>query len=111
MILDTIKKFIKIKEPVVDQPIYQAQQKRQNWAEIEKERVESLQESLKEREIICPKCNGIGSINKIPSNNFHVFKVRCPKCLGEGKLDWVENVVGKKPTYTDGTCITRIDII
>jgi hypothetical protein len=24
------------------------------------------------------------------------FKRRCPKCLGDGRLDWVERIVGKR---------------
>jgi len=34
-------------------------------------------------EVICPQCNGNGFF--------------CNKCLGTGKLDWVEQIVGKKP--------------
>jgi len=25
-----------------------------------------------------------------------IFKRRCPKCLGDGRLDWVERIVGKR---------------
>ncbi len=34
-------------------------------------------------EVICPVCEGKGFF--------------CDKCLGTGKLDWVEQIVGKKP--------------
>ncbi len=39
--------------------------------------------------IICDKCKGTG----IGKSNFYA----CTKCWGAKKLDWVENVVGKKP--------------
>jgi hypothetical protein len=57
-----------------------------------------VMEPLKEGEVVCPECNGSGGqINYIgdPRDLKVVSKV-CLKCLGEGKLDWVELVVGKK---------------
>ena len=49
---------------------------------------------LKKGEVHCDKCAGSGVIEK--------FEV-CTKCNGEGKLDWVEAVVGKKkPPSTKG---------
>lgn len=107
MILDKIKKFIKIKKPVTEEPVYY---ERPTWEDIENQRLKELEESLKEGEMVCPECNGMGYIDKIPSDNFHVFKERCPKCLGAGKLDWIENVVGKKEMYYDGTCFTNVGI-
>jgi len=47
---------------------------------------------LEEGEIKCPKCKGKGYI-KDPRG----FKTACVKCLGCGKIDWIENVVGKQP--------------
>ncbi len=44
---------------------------------------------LKEGDVYCEKCNGIGIINQNPA-------WECERCQGEGKLDWIENVVGKK---------------
>ncbi len=41
---------------------------------------------LKDHEMICSKCDGQG---------YDEALIKCPKCLGDGKLDWVENVVGK----------------
>jgi hypothetical protein len=38
----------------------------------------------------CNLCDGKGRV-PVPQND-----VTCPKCKGTGKLDWVENVVGKK---------------
>lgn len=56
---------------------------------------------LKKGEIKCDKCEGCGSIIKINTTmidykhiDYEMMK-ECPKCRGEGKLDWVENVVGK----------------
>lgn len=42
---------------------------------------------LKESEIICDKCKGSGN-----SISHHL----CSKCWGDGKMDWIENIVGKK---------------
>ena len=52
--------------------------------------------------VVCSKCGGVGQFQ---SKN---VKGICVKCLGEGKLDWIENVVGKKGfsikpgVYVDG---------
>jgi len=50
-------------------------------------------------EIMCDKCNGTGHIEnrkgQIGSNR-QSFQRYCPKCLGNGKVDWIENVVGKR---------------
>lgn len=55
-------------------------------------------------EVICDKCSG-GGYDKNEYINMkqygtipHPQKV-CGKCKGEGKLDWVENLIGKKKTY------------
>lgn len=40
-------------------------------------------EKLKEGEVICPKCHA-------------AHRVHCDKCWGEGKLDWIEAIVGRK---------------
>lgn len=55
--------------------------------------------NLEEGEIICDKCNGRG-VN--PIKNKFEFPIPCNKCQGLGKLDWIENIVGKKST-TFGT--------
>jgi len=50
---------------------------------------------LKPGDVICPDCNG-ESYNK-PWEVFGIlFKPTCLKCYGAGKLDWIENIVGKK---------------
>jgi len=43
-------------------------------------------------EIICDKCHGFG---KKPGT-----RLVCKKCGGEGKLDWVENIVGKRKNFS-----------
>jgi len=48
-------------------------------------------ENLKEGEMICSKCEGMGEY----SYNEDVA-IWCSKCQGTGKVDWLENIVGKK---------------
>ena len=55
-----------------------------------------------EGEIICPKCKGnciiftgklsVSDFDKVPIED----TVICPKCFGTGKLDWIENILGKR---------------
>ena len=45
---------------------------------------------LEEYEIICSDCSGSGL------DQTRIYKYSCGKCNGEGKLDWIENVVGKR---------------
>ena len=89
-------------KPVIDKPIHDS--------EIERivDPVEHIKKNLKKGEVICSKCKGIGLVFKIKSNKGIIFKNECPKCQGTGKLDWIENVVGKKPMYYDGTSIPNI---
>lgn len=42
--------------------------------------------------MICDKCDGRGSFTVN-----HELGRLCPKCQGAGKVDWIENIVGKKP--------------
>jgi RecJ-like exonuclease len=46
---------------------------------------------LEEWEMLCNKCNGSGDD---PFSN--TFTTTCPKCRGAGKVDWLENILGKK---------------
>ncbi len=58
---------------------------------------------LKKGEILCDKCYGAGCVSKKKHTMVdldHIeydWSYKCDKCKGTGKLDWVENVVGKKP--------------
>ena len=48
--------------------------------------------NLKPGEVICNECNGTGlKTNQV----YHP----CPKCYGTGKLDWIENIVGRNMDY------------
>ena len=49
--------------------------------------------NLEPGEVICPECNGKGTIIVQCIGNV------CPMCWGAGKLDWIENIVGKKSMY------------
>lgn len=57
---------------------------------------------INDSETVCSKCLGRGRVSK---NNGVFSSIRkrnkqqtlcCDVCLGEGKLDWVEKIVGKK---------------
>jgi DnaJ-class molecular chaperone len=57
----------------------------------------------------CDKCEGSGyQKSNYKSNNECGYSKLCTKCRGDGKLDWVEAVVGKRPYNLD--FITDIDI-
>lgn len=71
---------------------------------------------LEAGETECGKCDGYGLIeekrfrspltdglSKFIEGACYIQKVQCPTCKGEGKLDWVENVVGKKPRSPYGS--------
>jgi len=79
---------------------------------------------LNEGEMVCNKCDGYGSPSTIKTKGFFKKQIRvfqdahCSKCWGSGKVDWIENIVGKKQTqfttdstsgmtsmYMDGTCV------
>ncbi len=50
---------------------------------------------LEPGEMICPKCNGKSHYQSWGNVANH-FKPPCSKCLGTGKVDWIENITGKK---------------
>ena len=57
-------------------------------------------------EVYCDRCEGTGEIDiknyKSVTRYFkRNYKQICPKCNGKGKLDWIENVMGKKKEYSD----------
>lgn len=52
-------------------------------------------------EELCKKCLGTGIIKTLfestnKNSEGSSYKLRCEYCLGTGKLDWIENIVGKK---------------
>ena len=54
--------------------------------------------SLNEGEHFCPKCDGKGKVNQKTRDftKFNTIQLVCSECLGDGKIDWVEEVIGKK---------------
>lgn len=52
---------------------------------------------LNEGEIKCPECYGNKKITD-PKLSY-IYWITCPKCKGKGKLDWIENIVGKKEEF------------
>lgn len=65
---------------------------------------------LEEGELICDKCEGKGGhSNGDPADDLcDAGWVRCQKCQGGGKVDWIENIVGKKPEMNFGSSSTSI---
>jgi len=57
--------------------------------------------TLLENEYLCPICFGWGKV--MNSDPFlRAIQVDCPWCLGDGKLDWIENIVGKREENIKG---------
>jgi hypothetical protein len=51
-------------------------------------------------EFICKACNGTGRGHKLSNEKW----TWCIYCAGQGRLNWIENVVGKKyPFVASGT--------
>ena len=50
---------------------------------------------MKPEEIVCDICDGRGYIPANLEKNELAYV--CPHCVGHGKLDWIENITGKKP--------------
>ena len=68
--------------------LHQFQHHRQRGQNMEEKK------TLKEGEIICPKCNGTGGIDDGCLDE-ELIKT-CGKCYGNGKLDWIEAAMGKQ---------------
>jgi hypothetical protein len=75
---------------------------------------------IKDYEYICDRCDGLGLVKR----KYEEFEVvtkstTCPKCLGDGKLDFIENITGKKTksfiikndgvTYRNGSLVNPPD--
>ena len=52
--------------------------------------------TLKPGETFCPECKGSGKAEPWDSAGYTITP-ECPKCLGDGKFDWVQRIMGKKP--------------
>jgi len=44
-------------------------------------------------EVKCKRCKGRGLVRV---NLRDKLECMCPKCWGDGKLDWIENVIGRR---------------
>ncbi len=55
---------------------------------------------LLEGERFCLKCDGKGRVPKINKSGEHrrCIMLQCDKCLGDGKIDWIEEAIGKHKT-------------
>jgi len=51
---------------------------------------------LKEGEVICDECMGSGNQAKWDRIPDYRCYLPCEKCNSTGKLDWIENITGKK---------------
>ena len=61
---------------------------------------------LQEGEKFCPKCDGKGRVPRCEKamarfSETYIF-LECDKCLGEGKIDWIERIVGKQRPLNHG---------
>jgi len=54
--------------------------------------MEKIGSPVLEFEITCSECGGTGLDSSRRSWN----RKACPKCFGIGKVDWIENITGKK---------------
>ena len=48
-------------------------------------------------EVVCGECEGSGHIPCLnnPKSGINIPKM-CSRCFGSGKLDWVENMIGRR---------------
>ncbi len=55
-----------------------------------------MKPKLNPGDVICYECKGEGLYKPIPSDIYNGYwKMQCDVCHGAGKLDWIENIVGK----------------
>jgi len=68
---------------------------------------------LKEGEVVCDKCYGTCHEPNSDDNDDLCTEI-CGRCLGHGKLDWIENIVGKirekRKLSSDWTISSSTDI-
>lgn len=53
---------------------------------------------LEEGEILCPQCIGTGKAGTVKEKGKQIYFTElgtCDKCWGDGKLDWVDLIMGK----------------
>lgn len=53
---------------------------------------------LEEGEILCPQCIGTGKAGTVKEKGKPIYFTElgtCDKCWGDGKLDWVDLIMGK----------------
>ena len=50
-------------------------------------------------EYICEECDGSGEGNSKPNRRFP--SSICERCAGTGKLDWIDNILGARKSYSD----------
>ena len=55
---------------------------------------------LKDGEVVCHKCNGTGKLKEWGMGGGFTVTPECHVCCGEGKLDWIERVIGKERYYS-----------
>ena len=59
---------------------------------------------ISEGEEVCPDCEGKGMKNVLKDRPAQFSSRRiCQKCNGDGKLDWIEMVMGKPPLSVSGS--------
>ena len=60
----------------------------------------ATENDLNEGEVICNKCNGERALDVLSNPE---LMMECPKCKGAGKLDWIQNIMGKHYKIIDLT--------
>jgi hypothetical protein len=69
---------------------------------LETNDVEEVYEKCLEGDyVVCSKCDGTGDSDSYPGNI-------CHKCWGEGKLDWIENIMGKENPFNESSSTSSV---